>query len=150
MFMLPHWLTRRDPNNPKKIGVIFSIPIHSFIDIDRVFVQFERRLKKFESLVQPAMYEEIYFGYGTIIKPSKDYTDHNWKNKNNAFLKLHVQCCFEFSPTKRFFITNDKRKKCLCKKRFSTNPRQELESLYCGVREVLWLASLRTQLWILR
>lgn len=137
MFMLQYWLTRHAPKNLKKIEVIFPIPGHSFIPPDRVFAQIEKRLKRIETLVDPAAHESILAESGTVFKPGRDYTDHDWKQASNVFIKPPSQWHFKFAPTKRFFITKNKDKPLVQGEVFYRNELGARKSVVTSKRNIM-------------
>lgn len=101
--MCGKWLSSQ--NNVKSIELVYPVRGHSFIPPDRVFGLHEQAIKKREIILTPEEYLEIFEPHSTVLKLGDDVPNLDWKKEISETLKLPGSWHFQFSRSKRFFLS---------------------------------------------
>lgn len=99
--MIIYWLQCCSPPHIKQLEMVFPVVGHSFLPLDRVFGQIEKKVKKCATIVDPETYIDIIKNYSTVLKMGKDYPIFDWKSEVAKVLKSPGSWHFQFQPSKR-------------------------------------------------
>lgn len=105
MAVTAKWLITSAPGNIKRIEFIFPTTGHSFLPSDRVFGRIETELKKYETIIRPEEYKDVFKKYGTVLELGTDPIVADWKKEVDDICKPSTSWHFKFQATKRFIIT---------------------------------------------
>lgn len=103
--MLQYWLITEAPDNIKEVCLTFPVPGHSYMPPDRVFGRIEKEIQKYDTIIEPQKYIEIFQDCGTTISMTENCNIFDWKAVCEKYQKKPQNWHFKFASAKRFFIT---------------------------------------------
>lgn len=109
--MIATWFSWYPPPCIKKVELIFPVTGHSFMPVDRVFGQIERKLRKQKTIMNVSEYHDVFKEHGKMKVLGKDWNRYNWKEEAGEYIKATSQLHFRISQIKRIILTKGARSK---------------------------------------